>query len=195
MANLAAPLLAAACLAIPSVGEAKRIALVVGNDSYEHVQPLQNARNDALSVSKKLESLGFETLVAIDADRRDLNARIREFEARIEAGDVALFFFAGHGVEIDGENFLLPVDIPSPPSGGEGLVRDEALPLSETLDRLRRTRAELAVVILDACRDNPFAREGGRSVGAARGLGRVIAPTGTFVMRSEVAEPRVAVNS
>lgn len=182
-----APLLAATCLATPSVGHAKRIALVVGNDSYTHVSPLQKARNDALAVSKKLEGLGFETLVAIDVDRRMLNARLREFEARIEAGDVAMLFFAGHGVEIEGENYLLPVDIPLTSSGGEALVRDESLPLSETLDRLRRTRAELLIVILDACRDNPFAVEGGRSIGAARGLGRVVAPTGTFVMFSAAA--------
>lgn len=169
---------------LPGEAAAKRIALLIGNDGYAEIEPLRKARNDALAVSKKLEALGFETLTALDADRRDMNAKLREFEARIEPGDVALLFYAGHGVEIDGENYLLPVDAPAAGAGDEGLVKDEAVALSATLDRLRRSPASLAIVFLDACRDNPFAAEGQRGAGAARGLGRITAPNGAFVMFS-----------
>ncbi len=163
---------------------ADRIALVIGNDSYTEVPRLLKARNDALAMADKLRFLGFEVLTVTDADRAEMNTRIREFESLIENGDTALIFFAGHGVEIEGENYLLPVDIPNASPGQENLIRDEAISFSQVLSRIKNTGAELSLAFLDACRNNPFQAEGTRSVGTSRGLGRIAAPGGTFVMYS-----------
>jgi hypothetical protein len=102
----------------------------------------------------------------------------------IEPGDETAFFFAGHGVEISGQSYLLPRDVPKPQSGEASLVKNESLSVMQLLDDLQEKSPRVSLVILDACRDNPFAADGTRSVGGTRGLARVEAPEGTFVMYS-----------
>lgn len=172
-------------LALPQIAEAgKRLGLVIGNDSYVNVPALKKARSDASALGETLTDLGFEVTRVLDADRRDMNRAIALFTARLEPGDTALFFFAGHGVEIDGENYLLPVDIEAPDQASEDFIKFESIGLSDVLLRVQDTGARTTLMFIDACRDNPFAAGTGRSIGGARGLARVTAPEGTFVVFS-----------
>lgn len=161
---------------------AKRVALVIGNDAYEAVPQLQKAVNDARAVSQSLARLDFAVDLGENLTRRQINAKFADFVERIEPGDTAFFFFAGHGVALDGQNILLPVDIPD--TSNAGLVRDEAHVVDDLLARVQGKGAAVSFFVLDACRNNPFASKGGRSVGATRGLQVVAPPTGTFVLMS-----------
>lgn len=163
---------------------AKRLALVVGNNAYEEVTPLKKARGDALAISRQISDQGFEVFTLLDASRRQMAREFARFTGALEPGDTAMLFFAGHGVEINGENYLLPVDIAAPDSGGEDFVKLESFALSDLLDGVRATGARTTLVFLDACRDNPFASTNGRSIGRTRGLARIAAPQGTFVVYS-----------
>ena len=158
--------------------------MVIGNDQYQSVTDLQKAVADARAVSDKLQGAGFETIEGLNLDRRGMNQRISEFTSRLDPGDTAFVFFAGHGVEIDGENYLLPTDIVAPLSGETDFVKSESIALSDLLDRVRSTGARTSIAIIDACRDNPFDTVAGRSVGRTRGLGRINAPEGMFVIFS-----------
>jgi uncharacterized caspase-like protein len=104
---------------------------------------------------------------------------------------VAVFYFAGHGVEIAGANYLLPIDIPEATSGNEEFLKSEAISLNAVLDGLRERKARVTILVIDACRDNPFAIKTGRSAGGARGLALVVPPQGTFIcIRRAPAKPR-----
>lgn len=162
----------------------KRLALVIGNDTYAEVTDLQKARADARAVSEALQSKGFAVTTVLDAERREMNKRISEFTGQLDPGDTAMVFYAGHGVEIDGENYLLPTDIAAPTSGEKDFIKSESIALSGLLDRIRATGARTTLAIIDACRDNPFKGSTGRSIGGTRGLGRINAPEGTFVIFS-----------
>lgn len=161
-----------------------RTALVVGIDAYKEIPALAKAINDARAISTTLERLGFDVVTAIDTGRRELNKVIADFAANIRPGDEVVFFFAGHGVEIEGRNFLLPADVRSVRPGQEAFLRAEAVSVDSILDGIRERRARVSLLILDACRDNPFAREGTRSVGGSRGLGGMTPPEGTFILYS-----------
>ncbi|WP_052261702.1 caspase family protein [Leisingera sp. ANG-M1] len=172
------------CLLPLSAAAQNRLALVIGIDSYTDVPALTKARADAKAIGAKLNELGFTLVEALDQDRRGLNRKISEFTSRLEPGDTAFVFFAGHGIEIEGENYLLPADIAAPGAGGSDFVKSESIALSALLDRIRKTGARSAIAIIDACRNNPFKLSEGRSIGTARGLGRINAPQGTFVIFS-----------
>lgn len=162
----------------------KRVGLIIGNDMYDEVPMLAKAVADAKAIEAKLTASGFETVLAVDVTRREMNRAIARFTNMLEPGDTAMVFYAGHGVEISGENYLLPTDIIAPASGEQDVVASESIALSELLDRVRRTGARTTIAIIDACRDNPFEAATGRSLGRTRGLGRIAAPEGTFVMFS-----------
>lgn len=166
------------------VHAAKRVALVIGNDDYAQVTKLQKAVNDARAMGATLEGIGFAVLRAENVSRRDMNRQLQLFASRLEAGDEALFFFAGHGIEIAGRNYLLPVDIPGAKPGQEDFVKTEAIAVDEVLERIRSQGTRVSVLVLDACRDNPFPKKGTRSLGGTRGLARMPAPEGTFIMYS-----------
>ena len=172
-----------AAMSLPAAA-ARKVALVVGIDAYENVPPLQKAVNDARAIGATLDRLGFSVILAEDTSRRELNRAILDFSSALEPGDTALFFFAGHGVHIDGRNFLLPGDIPQGRPGEEGFVAAEAIAADNVLDSIRARGVKISLLILDACRDNPFAREGSRSLGGTRGLARMAAPEGSFIMYS-----------
>lgn len=162
----------------------KRFALIIGNDNYDVVIDLQKARADAESVAETLSGQGVNVSLVLDGNRREMNQAISRFTGQLQPGDTAMVFFAGHGVEIDGENFLLPTDIVAPQSGARDFIKSESIALSQMLDRVRATGARTTLAIIDACRENPFAATNGRSIGNARGLGRLTAPEGTFVIFS-----------
>jgi len=168
-----------------SVGEVRRLALAIGNGAYRQVPALPNSVNDATAVAAKLQEVGFEVYFARDLDRRDMIDTIGGFLAKVEPGSEALVYYAGHGIELQGSNYLLPVDIPVLGSAQERLLRSEGTNLSDLLLELEARNARASVIIIDACRNNPFRVAGiARGIGATRGLGRVDAPKGTFVIYS-----------
>ena len=174
-----------ACLVLVSPAHAaKRVALVIGNDTYENVPPLQKAVNDAEAMSKELAKLGFDVVSAENVGRRAMSRALVELENKIGSGDTALIYFAGHGFAVDGANYLLPVDVPVAGPGEEGLVRDASFAASGLSDRLQEKGAATVILVLDACRDNPFALKGKRGIGLTRGLSRMDPAEGTFVLFS-----------
>jgi hypothetical protein len=166
----------------------KRIALVVGNNSYESVPRLQKAVNDAKAIEAKLKSLGFEVVLGLDLNRRQMVEKIQKFASDIKVGDQVLFFYAGHGVQIEDANMLLATDIPATGNIDREYVRFEGFNVEKILDMLHGRGAQTAILILDACRDNPFKKSGGsgtRAIGKERGLVPIeVARDGEFVMYS-----------
>ena len=167
------------CLPGPAQATEKRIALVIGNDSYRNFAPLYNARADARAVAGKLKSLGFEVTLQLDADAKTALRAVRQFKSQINGGDEAVFYFSGHGVQLDAANYLLPVDIVA-----ENIdqVKDDGLALQRVLDDLREQKARFSLAIIDACRDNPF-KGTGKAIGS-RGLAPTTAATGQMVLYS-----------
>jgi len=173
------------CLVFAAPAHAgKRVALVIGNNAYENVPALQKAVNDAEAMSKELAKLGFDVVSAENVGRRPMSRALVEIESKIESGDTALIYFAGHGFAVDGTNYLLPVDVPAAGPGEEGLVRDASFAANGLSDRLQEKGAATVILILDACRDNPFALPGKRSIGLTRGLSRMDPAEGMFVLFS-----------
>ncbi len=160
---------------------AGRVALVFGNGRYEHAPDLPNARNDGAAVAKALRELGFEVLEGIDADMAKTAQLVKRFARRAESADVALFYYAGHGMQVNGENYLVPVDAKlEKPSDLEW----ETLPASRILSVLEegdRTN----IIILDACRNNPFKkrlqRGTSRSIRVGDGLATMRGGLGTLI--------------
>ncbi|MGF1447232.1 MAG: SUMF1/EgtB/PvdO family nonheme iron enzyme [Pikeienuella sp.] len=162
---------------------AERRALVIGIDAYLEVTDLEKAHNDARSVAAALRATGFAVSESYDPDFRTMSRDIARFVSSLEPGDEATLFFAGHGIEVNGENYLLPSDVPN--DADPGFVTSVSVALSDVLDRMRATGARLTLAVIDACRNNPFeGADGTRSFGRARGLGRITAPEGTFVIFS-----------
>ena len=143
-----------------------RVALVIGNSTYAHAGRLPNAENDATDMAAALQRLGFEVTTELDTDFTGLNGALRAFSRRSSGADVSLVFYAGHGMELDGVNYLVPVDARLEQDTD---VRYETATLYDVL--AATTGATLQVVILDACRDNPLARSIERT-GAQRSMGR-----------------------
>lgn len=171
--------LLAVLIVIAGLGAAQaetRIALVAGNAAYGQ-SALRNARHDAELMSATLKSVGFEVIEAFDANQTQMRAAITEFSRRIKGQDtVALFYYAGHGVQSDGENYLIPIG-----AGIAGMteVAINAIALGDVMKILASARTRLNIVILDACRDNPFA---GAERGIAKGgLAPEVAPSGTII--------------
>jgi hypothetical protein len=161
----------------------KRVALVIGNDAYRHVTPLRKAANDADRVAKTLKGLGFQVIAATNQDRRGMSDSLAAFERALGQGDTAFFFFAGHGFQIKGENYLLPTDIPMALAGEEEKVHENAFLARRIMDRIRNRGVRTTVVVLDACRNNPFERPGTRSLGGGGGLA-AMRGEGAFVIYS-----------
>ncbi len=152
--SLVAAVLALVVLALPTVVLADgRVALVVGNSTYAHIGRLPNPDNDARDISASLRRLGFEVTTELDADRVELTEALRAFTRQSAGADVSLVFYAGHGIEMDGVNYLLPVDARLERDVD---VRYETVTLDDLL--VSTSGASLRLVILDACRNNPLAR-------------------------------------
>ena len=175
-------------LAAPAHAE-KRVALVIGNNDYKNVPKLQKAVNDARTMGDTLKQLGFSVMVAENQTRQAFSQTLLQFDATIQPGDTAFFFFAGHGFEIAGQNYLLPTDVPAATEGQEELVRDASILADRVVERLQRRGTRTAILVFDACRNNPFERSGTRAVAGGGGLAPMTQlPEGVFSVFS--AGPR-----
>jgi uncharacterized caspase-like protein len=149
----------------------KRIALVIGNSAYRHVTPLTNPKNDAHDVAVKLKALKFEVIESLDADYRHLRSALQQFGRAAVGADIAMVYYAGHGIEVNKQNYLIPID---------AKLKSDVDVEFETVDLDLLMRAvtpakKLRVVVLDACRDNPFLQTMTRSLAATRSIGRGLA--------------------
>ena len=152
----------------------KRVALVVGNSTYK-IRPLRNSRNDADDMSRTLRSSGFEVIDIRDASLQQMRAGIRQFGDRLINNDVGLVYYSGHGIEIKGKNYFIPVnaDIQR-----EDEVADQSLDVSLILEKMSTAGKGVNILIVDACRDDPFGRSFRSS---SRGLANMDAPVGTII--------------
>ena len=158
-----------------SVTSARRVALVIGNGAYTNAPGLKNPPNDARDMAAMLKTLGFDVTSGVNLNQREMKRVIREFGMKLKGGGSGLFYYAGHGVQSRGRNYLIPVDaiIQS-----EAEVEDSGVDAALVLNFMDDAQNGLNIVILDACRNNPFARSF-RS--ANDGLAQVDAPTGTLI--------------
>ena len=152
----------------------QRVALVIGNGAYK-ASPLKNPVNDARDMATKLRSLGFVVVERNNLGVKQIGSTLREFRSKLTPGSVALIFYAGHGLQIKGENYLPAVDAEIM---GEEDVPNQSLAIRQIMDVLVDAKTRLNLVFLDACRDNPYARSF-RS--ASRGLSKENAPSGTLI--------------
>jgi uncharacterized caspase-like protein len=178
--RLIPPLLFLACAVFffvqgqPVARAESRVALVIGNGDYQFAPPLKNTPNDANVVSQALKSVNFEVTTANNVNRSELDKALREFLSKVAAkgkDTIALIFYAGQGVEIDGDNFLVPTDIRIQ---READILTQAVPLSTVLTSMSMLTAAARIIILDTSRSNPFPSAG-------RGSASVDVPRGSFV--------------
>ncbi len=163
---------------------ARKLALVIGINNYREVPKLEKAVGDAEAIGQALTGLGFQVTTALDVDRRSLNLALSKLYSSIEPGDTVLVQYSGHGVQIENDNYLLPADVPAPEDGNPELLKSESLRLLTLVDTISAKGAGATILIIDACRDNPFATAGKRSIGGSRGLANVATAKGTFIMYS-----------
>jgi Caspase domain/Bacterial SH3 domain len=163
---------------------AKRLALVIGINDYQEIPKLEKAVGDAKAIGESLASIGFDVTTALNPDRRNFNLALSKFYGSIEPGDTVLVQYSGHGIQIESENYLLPADVPAPTDGNPELLKAESIRLLTLLDTLAAKGAGASILIVDACRDNPFAKAGKRSIGGTRGLTGVEVAKGSFIMYS-----------
>jgi hypothetical protein len=173
MISLRSILFAAAILAVTTVNAfaEKRVALVIGNSAYKNVARLTNPVNDAAAVVGMFKNAGFDEVVSrLDLNVVEMRRALREFGNKARDADIAVIYYAGHGIELDGNNFLIPIDATLETDTD---VYDETFPLDRVLISVEPAR-QLRLVILDACRDNPFAKKMKRTIGS-RAVGRGLA--------------------
>jgi uncharacterized caspase-like protein len=151
----------------------RRLALVIGNEAYPK-WPLKNPVNDARAMDKALRDTGFRTDLVINGKLRDVEQAVDRFVAALHPGDVAVFYYAGHGVQLSGDNFIVPVDFDAK---DEADAKYASYPISRVQERMEGSGSQLNVLILDACRNNPFRT----SRAAGGGLGAMNAGRGTLI--------------
>jgi hypothetical protein len=162
---------------------AKRVALVVGNSTYQHTPALPNPKNDAKDMAAALQRLGFEVQLGIDLDESEFTRAVRAFSRKATGAETSLFYYAGHGLQYEGNNYLVPVDARLT---DEADLTFEALKLNDVL-RLMERASQVSLIFLDACRDNPLARNlanrlgPDRSTVVGRGLAVVENVVGTLI--------------
>ncbi len=153
-----------------SAAEGKRVALVIGNADYEHVSTLSNPANDAADLARKLTGIGFEVTTGLDLDYTGMRLAVRDFTAAAAGADVVLIYFAGHGIEIENTNYLIPVNATLK---SDRDVEFEAIRLDAVVNAVSDTGG-LKVILVDACRNNPFLSQMSRT-GATRSIGNGLA--------------------
>jgi lipid-binding SYLF domain-containing protein len=154
--------------------QTRRLALVIGNGAYE-TAPLKNPVNDAMDMADTLREMGFEVIHKENANQRSMEDAINDFGKQLRKGGIGLFFFSGHGIQMEGVNYLVPVDARIK---SESDVKYECVDAGRVLGKMEDAENDLNIVILDACRDNPFARSFRTQ---SNGLARMDAPKGSLI--------------
>jgi hypothetical protein len=171
------------CVLLPSTAVAQsRIALVVGNSAYRHTPPLSNPKNDATDMAAALRKLGFRVSEGIDLDKDAFDRVLRDFASSLSGANTGVFFYAGHGLQVAGHNYLVPVDAEL--STADAL--DWEMIRLDLVQRVMEQKTQTNVLFLDACRNNPLARNlaralGTRSAEIGRGLAATEAGVGTLI--------------
>jgi len=178
---ITAILFVGAMLPITAVAE-KGVALVIGNAAYKNVPPLANPKNDAADMAVKLRGFGLEVIHGEDLDLASMRTKVREFIASLEGADLAVFFYAGHGLQVEGVNYLAPVDARLKRQDD---LEFEAMPMGLVFSAMERN-AKVNLIFLDACRDNPLATNlassmGTRSAAVGRGLAEIGPGVGSLI--------------
>ncbi len=155
----------------------KRLALVIGCSEYEHVTRLDNPDNDATAMEKSLKKRGFDVIMKIDPELKEMKMIIDDFGIELKNYDVGLFYFAGHGVQVNGNNYLIPVDANL---RTERAVEYDCVQANRILANMEDANSKVNIIMLDACRNNPFERSWSRSI-TGRGLAQMNAPTGSII--------------
>ena len=174
-----------------AIGSGQRVALVIGNGAYRYAVPLHNTANDARDMADAVKRIGFDLVdgkALVDLDRSGLEQAIRRFGKSIRGGAVGLFYYSGHGMQMDGKNYLIPI---SANVESRTDIKYELVEIDVVLDERSNANSQLNIVILDACRINPFGGKGLRSLSG--GLAQLSAPHGTFIAYS-TAPGRTAVD-
>lgn len=155
----------------------KRIALIIGNSNYKDGNKLANPVNDATDIANKLEKLGFDVIKVLDQTKQGMETVMMQFGRKAANYDVALFYYAGHGVRYEGVNYLVPVNADLP---DETSIKYNCTNANIVLDYMEKAKCKMKIVILDACRNNPFERSWHRGLDGG-GLSFMSAPAGTFI--------------
>jgi Caspase domain len=165
-----------------TVVSGRRVALVIGNGNYQFATKLGNPANDASDIANALRKLGFDVVEGRDLDKRGVEDKLREFSRKLAGAKLALFFYAGHGMQVAGKNYLVPVDAKLEQPGD---LRLDTIDIADVLSQME-AEPRVNLVFLDACRDNPLARSFARSMGArsasvGQGLALVQSAIGTMI--------------
>jgi len=152
-------------------GDESRIALVIGNNNYKNHSKLINPINDAKDIGNKLIGKNFEVIYVPDGTKRKIDEALRAFNKKLENGGVGLFYYSGHGIEIEKENFLIPIDANLK---SELDVKYDSISVDKVIEGMKRSKTRLNIVILDACRNNPFSRGSGGLAPMANAEGTII---------------------
>ena len=181
MVRVAVVLLLLALLPSTALAD-KRVALVIGNSAYKHAGELANPKNDAADMAAALKKLGFQVIDGFDLDKASLDRKIRDFATALSGADVGLFFYAGHGLQVAGQNYIVPVDAQLTTASA---LEFEMVRL-DLVHRIMEREAQTNILFLDACRNNPLARNlarvmGTRSGEIGRGLAAVESGSGTLI--------------
>ncbi len=163
-----------------SSARGNKLALVIGNDSYINIGKLKNAREDARTMAENLQSINYKVTLKLDVTQKEMKSTIRNFANSVQGGDEVVIFYAGHGVQIQGANYLLPIDLEVE---NEPQVKDDAVQLQRILDDMANSKARLTLAIIDACRNNPLPQGNGRTLGG-RGLATTNPASGQMIIFS-----------
>lgn len=160
----------------------KRLALVIGNSDYKHAGELPNPRNDAADMATALEKLGFEVIKGVDLDKQSMEQTLRQFASALSDAELGLFFYAGHGLQVNGKNYLVPIDARL----ADAAALDFEVIRLELVQRIMERQGKTNILFLDACRNNPLARNlaramGTRSASIGRGLAAAESGVGTLI--------------
>ena len=156
----------------------KKMALIIGNQSYQFTTPLRNPKNDARSMAQVLRACGFEVIEVIDGSASQMKASIRDFGSKIIGADVALFYYSGHGMQVDNFNYIIPVDFRLQTKAD---IKEDCPNINWVLNRMENAATKLNIVILDACRNNPFDRGSLGEDDANEGLASITPPDNTVI--------------
>jgi uncharacterized caspase-like protein len=170
---------------LPEAHAEGRVALVIGNAAYANAPPLRNSRNDADDISEQLQRLGFEVVDGRDLDSRGMRTALARFAQKLKGTEAALFYYSGHGLQIEGQNYLVPIDAQV---DADSIMAFELVKLDDVIEALGYS-AGTRLLVLDACRSNPFAkslaqRNGTRGGEITRGLARIERTQGMLIAYS-----------